>query len=109
MHDCADARACTPSHHLVMTKTRRFQTTSTSEIARPSRRLAARLLVLALGLGVGSATLGVSSSPGRIGGGGVSARQAEVAIPGIRGTGGGGGAGLYGVSTSPGSPQLALR
>jgi hypothetical protein len=108
MHDCADAPASGPSHHLVMTKTQHIRTTSGSEIARPSRRLRARLLVLALGLGVGGVTFGLSSSPGRIGGGGVSARQAEVAIPGIRGTGGGG-AGLYGISTSPGSPHVTLR
>ena len=92
-----------------MTKTQRIQTTSGSGIAHQSRRLRPRLLVAGLGLGIVGATLGVSTSPGRIGGDGGTARQAEVAIPGVRGTGGGTGAGLYGISTSPGSRQMTLR
>jgi hypothetical protein len=90
-----------------MTNSRRTSSTRRHDIrtAPRRRRLTAALLVSALALGgSASALLGVISSPGRIGGG---TRQSEVAIPGVRGTGGGTGA-YYGISTSPGRTELAL-
>ena len=70
------------------------------------RRLVAPLVAATLALGAAGAVLGVSSSPGR-----TDSRTAsnEVAIPGVRGTGGGGGSRLYGVSTSRGNVELAVR
>jgi hypothetical protein len=88
-------------HHVAMTNAQTIQTSSASDTARPARRVRRRLLAAALGLGLAGATLGVSTSPGRVGG---TTPRADVAIPGVRGNGGGGG--LYGVSSSPGS---ALR
>lgn len=67
------------------------------------RRLVAPLLVTTLALGGAGALFGGTTGPGPVGAG---TGHDEVAIPGVRGTGGGGG--TYGVSTSPGRTELAL-
>lgn len=69
------------------------------------RRLVVPLLTAALGLGAVGGVFGFTTSPGRTRSG---VRQTEVAVPGVRGTGGGG-ARLYAVSSSPGVVQLAVR
>jgi hypothetical protein len=74
------------AHHSVMTSNRNSQAPSTN--LRTGRRLAATVLAAAIGLGTSGAAFGVLTSPGPRAG---TARQAELAIPGVRGTGGGGG------------------
>ena len=75
--------------------------TTTPQVAKSSvrRRLAVAGLTAALGLGTLGATFGFTTSPGRVR---TTDRSAEVAIPGVRGSGGGAGRGLYGISSSPG-------
>ena len=93
------------SHHLAMTTAHDPQATRI-HARKGRRRLVAPLVAATLALGAAGAVLGVSSSPGR-----THSRTAsnEVAIPGVRGTGGGGGSRLYGVSTSRGNVELAVR
>ena len=69
----------------VMTTNQRTTVNSVSNGARPSRprwhRVVGTVAAATLALGAVNTTFGISTSPGR----------AELAIPGIRGTGGGGG------------------
>ena len=62
--------------------------TTTQNVATPPirRRLAVTTLAAMLGLGALGAAFGLSSSPGRVG---TTDRSAQLAIPGVRGTGGG--------------------
>ena len=70
----------------VMTTTNRTNADSVSNGARPSRRrrwhrVVGAVAAATLALGAVNTTFGISTSPGR----------AELAIPGVRGTGSGGG------------------
>lgn len=88
-----------------MTTSHRMSDTDRRRIALPARRRRMFAPVLALAIGVGGTTAlsGVITSPGPARG---DSRQDGLAIPGVRGTGGG--ARYDGVSTSPGRLALAI-